>query len=127
VLIYAPESGDLSAIADFSVELGKVDRLDELVVDFGRVRFVTPAWCVLVGGLLLQFRKTFPSTRAKIIDFKRLGYAAHMGFFQYFGVPHGQKPDAASGSNTYFSAENERHSTIGNITVNGDRGCINTQ
>ncbi|QAS76751.1 ATP-binding protein [Rhizobium acidisoli] len=99
--IYAPESGDPQQIAKFSYDLKRYETSDELVVDFGGVRFVTPAWCVLVGGLLIQFRKSFPGVRGKAINFKHLGYAAHVGFFEYFGVTFGQKPDAAPGSETY--------------------------
>lgn len=99
--IYAPESADLQAIARFSCDLKQYEADDQLVVDFSKVRFVTPAWCVLVGGLLIQFRKLFPNVRGKAINFKHLGYAAHIGFFEYFGVPFGQKPDVAQGSETY--------------------------
>lgn len=99
--IYAPENGDLQGIAKFSQDLKQYEKSDQLVVDFSKVSFVTPAWCVLVGGLLIQFRKSFPHVRGKAVNFKHLGYAAHIGFFEYFGVSFGQKPDVAAGSETY--------------------------
>jgi hypothetical protein len=99
--IYAPQSGGFEEIAAFSQELQRLADADEIVIDFSRVKFMTPTWSVLVGGLLRQFRKEQPDVKRKAVNFKRLSYAAHIGFFEYFGLNYGQKPDEAPGSDTY--------------------------
>ncbi|MBY3513728.1 ATP-binding protein [Rhizobium laguerreae] len=99
--IYAPQGSEFEEIAAFAEELQETGNSEEVVIDFSRVKFMTPAWSVLVGGLLRQSKKEKPDIKRKAINFKRLSYAAHIGFFEYFGLNYGQKPDEAFGSDTY--------------------------
>src|SRR5688572_30373441 len=97
-----PNSNDFESIGRFLIELDRNAEEPELIFDFGKVSFCTPAWLVLVGGGLRQLRSKNPLSRRKAINFKHLRYAGHMGFFEYFGLRFGLGPDEARGSDTYI-------------------------
>lgn len=70
--------------------------------DFGASRHFGPLGMVLAAAVIRQFRSSKPDSRFTAIGFEVKGYAAHMGFFQAFGLDHGKKPGEASGSSTYI-------------------------
>lgn len=92
---------DFARIARFPLELREIGSVAEIQLDFSEVRFTTPAWLAVIGGTLRQLKLDRPDTKRKAVNFHHLTYAAHMGFFEYFGVNFGQAPDAAPGSDTY--------------------------
>jgi len=82
-----------------------------LELDFGRVRFAEPlgaaALAVLLkdmvasrkaAGLETKWRRAGVTTRRP----QGCSYLAHVGFFQYVGIAHGNEPGEAPGSNTYL-------------------------
>nr|AWM10767.1 ATP-binding protein [Bradyrhizobium symbiodeficiens] len=56
---------------------------------------------LVIGDALREFRGARPDAKRQAINYRHLGYAAHVGFFQYFGMEYGQAPSEAAGSNTY--------------------------
>src|SRR4051794_18166694 len=86
---------------EFGAVLGSIDEASAYRFDFGNVTFVTPGWMLVVGDALRKFRGAHPDAKRQAINYRHLGYPAHVGFFQYFGMDYGQAPAEALGSNTY--------------------------
>lgn len=99
--VRVPDASQFDKMVAFSREISEFVQASEYEFDFANVAFVTPAWLVIVGSALRRFRDLRPNTRRRAINFKHLGYAAHVGFFKYFGVQFGRAPSEADGSDTY--------------------------
>src|SRR5258705_11431116 len=97
--IEAPDAADFEKLATFPLRLREECHAAPVIeVDFGAIRFVTPAWLVIVGGALRRLREERADAKRKAYSFQHLGYAAHMGFFRYFGMDFGKEPAEARGS-----------------------------
>ncbi|WP_257168737.1 ATP-binding protein [Bradyrhizobium sp. SRS-191] len=101
LLIEVPGWEEPVRALEFGTTLGGVEEAPFYKLDFARVGFATPGWMLIIGNALRQFRQARPNAKRQAINFKHLGYAAHVGFFQYFGMEYGQAPAQAPGSNTY--------------------------
>lgn len=55
-----------------------------------------------VANEMKRFRESKADVRFTALNYKDHTYAAHMGFFQAFGLTHGNTPGQASGSSTYI-------------------------
>lgn len=100
--IRVPDSTNLSLMLTLPIYLAQVAEAPEYEFDFAEVKFVTPAWLILVGTALREFRAHHPQARRRAVNYGHMGYAAHMGFFQYFGVKFGLKPAEAAGGDSYI-------------------------
>lgn len=102
MLIEIPEWQDdpLKAL-EFGAHLRSAEQASVYRFDFGRVTFATPGWMLVIGNALHEFRSARPEAKRQAINYRHLGYAAHVGFFQYFGMEYGQAPSEAAGSSTY--------------------------
>ncbi|MCU1152204.1 sensor histidine kinase [Stenotrophomonas maltophilia] len=56
----------------------------------------------LLASELKRFRTSKPETRFRAENHAESTYAAHMGFFQAFGLEHGNRPGEAQGSGNYL-------------------------
>ena len=83
----------------FSAHLQEARDADEVHFDFGSVSFVTPGRMIAIGDALRTFRAEHPEVACKAINFKRLTYPAHAGFFRFFGTQFG------NGLNTTTTSE----------------------
>jgi hypothetical protein len=63
------------------IYLAQVEEASEYEFDFSEVKFVTPAWLILVGTALRKFRADRSHARRRAVNYRHMGYAAHMGFF----------------------------------------------
>jgi hypothetical protein len=86
---------------EFGGELARLEVAESYEFDFQNVSFVTPGWLLVVGEALRALRDARPASKRRVINFKHLGYAAHVGFFRYFGMSYGLAPSEAAGSSTY--------------------------
>jgi hypothetical protein len=86
---------------EFGGELAQLAATEYYEFDFQNVSFVTPGWLLIVGGALRTFRDARPESKRRVVNYKHLGYAAHVGFFKYFGMSYGLAPSEAGGSSTY--------------------------
>jgi hypothetical protein len=86
---------------EFGHELKGLAPSDLYEFDFQHVSFVTPGWLIGIGAVLRRFREERPQAKRRAINYKHLGYAAHVGFFKYFGMTYGLAPSEAEGSSTY--------------------------
>ena len=55
-----------------------------------------------VANEMKRFRQSKAAVLFTALNYKDHTYAAHMGFFQAFGLTHGNTPGQASGSSTYI-------------------------
>ena len=99
--VMVPGWDDPKRSLEFGGELARLEVAENYEFDFQDVSFVTPGWLLVVGGALRTFRDTRSGSKRRVINFKHLGYAAHVGFFKYFGMSYGLAPSEAGGSNTY--------------------------
>jgi hypothetical protein len=84
---------DFEALARFPLILREASAAAHRIeLDFSSVHFVTPAWLAVVGGTLRRLKDERPDTHRRALSFRQLEYAAHMGFFRYFGVEFGREP-----------------------------------
>lgn len=74
---------------------------DEFVVDFRATVNVEPFSMLLLSSELAALRQRYPNAKFLLTNYERMTYAAHMGFFQSFGVDFGKYPGQASGNSRY--------------------------
>jgi hypothetical protein len=99
IIVEVPDSRD--SYHRFSADLADLPGTDEVHFDFGNVDFATPGWMISVGAALRQFREERQDVQRKAINFHKLTYPAHAGFFQFFGMKFG-KPLNTANSNERF-------------------------
>lgn len=101
VVVKIPGSND--SFQSFSAELASLPYTGEVHFDFADVGFSTPGWMISIGAALRQFKLDRPDVnRRKVLNFRHLGYAAHSGFFQFFGMDFGRQVAAASSSERFI-------------------------
>src|SRR5215472_919385 len=100
--------GDLTiqGLADFSRQLRRIPEHDEYQFDFGRQWWFPPFSMLLLSRQLSQFVDGHPEARFTVSNHRNHPYAAHMGFFQSFGLDFGNEPGEAGGSSTYLPITN---------------------
>ncbi|TIN07907.1 ATP-binding protein [Mesorhizobium sp.] len=86
----------------FSSYLKELPQKEAYEFDFGTVGFATPAWMIVVGNALRQFRDERPEAQRTATNYKHLGYAAHSGFFQFFGLGFGHAPAAVKSTDRFI-------------------------
>jgi anti-sigma regulatory factor (Ser/Thr protein kinase) len=100
--IFAPPRFDLPSALDFVAQIANLPDSPEFEIDFSRVGLIEPFPMLLVASELRKLNCREPEPEITCIGVNRMSYAAHMGFFQSFGLAHGNAPGQASGSATYL-------------------------
>ncbi|MBM0106499.1 hypothetical protein JM946_17355 [Steroidobacter sp. S1-65] len=90
--------GAIRAIA----ELSKLPPAQWYVIDFSRLEWIEPFGMLFFARQLRVFRDQRRPGRCRAINHERHGYAAHMGFFQSFGLNFGNEPGEAPGNTQYL-------------------------
>lgn len=98
---------------------------DECLFDFATLSHVEPLSMAIVSSEIKRSIQKNPNIRFLATNYKRHEYAAHMGFFQAFGLDYGKKPGEANGSSTYIpltilNAEKLREEALENYEHIGD-------
>jgi hypothetical protein len=86
----------------FGTDLAALPEVEEVHFDFSTVSFATPGWMISIGGALRQFREDRSTVRRKAINYKKLTYPAHAGFFQFFGMKFGNELNTANSSERFI-------------------------
>lgn len=102
ITVSIPQLRSAESISRFAGELHSLPDVEEYVVDFGPVRFMSPFAMLLLATHLRQFREARNTARCEAKNFADHTYAAHMGLFKAFGLDHGNAPGQAGGSSTYL-------------------------
>lgn len=100
--ILAPSRFDLSSALDFVAHIAALPSSTDFEIDFSRVGLIEPFPMLLVANELRRLNCREPEPEINCVGVDRMSYAAHMGFFQSFGLAYGKTPGQASGSATYF-------------------------
>ncbi len=72
------------------------------VFDFESLRRIDPFSILLLSSELDIFKKNNPESKFSAKNFDHCTYAAHMGFFQSFGLDFGKFPGEAKNNNRYI-------------------------
>lgn len=102
MLILIPKSLTSASLAKFSHRLVAIEAADEYVFDFGHARWFPPFSMLLLAMILKQFKMRNPRSQMRARNFEQHTYAAHFGFFQLFGLAHGNRPGDAPGNLDYL-------------------------
>lgn len=87
---------------NFCRRLWALEQAEEIIFDFGRMGRVEPFTMTLLASELKRFRASRPQTRFRSENHRDNTYPAHMGFFQAFGLAHGNRPGEAPGNANYL-------------------------
>lgn len=92
---------DLVGTLKAASELRALPEVGRIRLDFSKLQFVEPFGMLFFASVLRQFRRSHAQVRFFADDYKSHPYAAHMGFFQAFGLDFGKSPGEALGSTQY--------------------------
>src|SRR5690606_32025150 len=96
-----PQNLSLREAINFCNRLWLLDNYSEYVFDFARLGNVEPFTMAYVANELKRFRQSRSDAKFTALNHTEHTYAAHMGFFQAFGLKFGKGPGEAAGSSTY--------------------------
>lgn len=73
----------------------------EVTYDYSHMTHFEPFGMLLLGSKIRKIQRESPGVNFYDRDYKKHGYAAHMGFFQSVNQDYGNKPGEANGSGNY--------------------------
>lgn len=123
IKIFAPRQFDLPSALEFSAQLAALPDNPQFEIDFSKVGLVEPFPMLLIASELRKLNARRPEPEITCSGVDHMTYAAHMGFFQCFGLAHGNAPGQARGGATYLpitvfdTEEVERGAAISGIEV----------
>ncbi len=97
-----PQNLSLREAINFCNRLWLLDNDSEYAFDFARLGNVEPFTMAYVANELKRFRQSRSDAKFTALNHTEHTYAAHMGFFQAFGLKFGKGPGEAAGSSTYI-------------------------
>jgi hypothetical protein len=101
VVFNMPSRLDLAGSIKLAAQLANLPKASNYRLDFSSLKFVEPFGMLHFSAQLRRFRQSNSDSRFKAENYQHLDYAAHMGFFQSFGLNHGKEPGEAFGSQQY--------------------------
>lgn len=93
---------ELQTSLAFSKTMAAIEDAEEYVFDFKHTQNTEPFAMLLISSEIRRLIRNKPHARVLCTNFKHMNYAAHMGFFQAFGLDHGKVPGEAKGSPRYI-------------------------
>ena len=101
-IIKVPSRIDLEHGVGFVSSFDALTENDEYVFDFSAMGWSDPAGMLYVSTGMKHLARRLPQATFYSRGHESKGYQAHMGFFQAFGLDHGNKPGQANGSHDYL-------------------------
>lgn len=92
---------DLEGACEINNRLWTLPPARVYTIDFGPLEWVEPFGMLLLSRQLRRFSDARQPSRCVARNHEKHGYAAHMGFFQSFGLRFGNEPGSAPGSIQY--------------------------
>lgn len=102
MLITIPRDLSARSLARFASELQKIPEVGVYTFDFGPQRWFPPFSMLFLASILRQFKSQHPNSQRVAQNHDNHPYAAHFGFFNSFGLSHGNQPGEALGSSRYL-------------------------
>ena len=100
-VVHLPKNVDLPGSLEFSKVLATKVVDGPCEFDFSRVDFVEPFGMLIVSSEIRRLMKRFPAEYSAS-NYAHMTYAAHMGFFQSFGLQFGNQPGEAKANSRYL-------------------------
>lgn len=97
-----PSSLELQTSLGFSSTIANIPDSEHYIFDFQHTQNTEPFAMLLVSSEIRRLIRQKPTAKVSCSNFKHMTYAAHMGFFQAFGLDHGKQPGEAKGSPRYI-------------------------
>ncbi|QJP93748.1 hypothetical protein C6Y56_03800 [Pseudomonas fluorescens] len=97
-----PQNLSLTEAINFCNRLWETPPDTRYEFDFYRMGMVEPFTMAYVANELKRFRQSKEAAHFTALNYRNHTYPSHMGFFQAFGLNHGNAPGQASGSSTYI-------------------------
>lgn len=101
MIVEIPHNLTPASLLGFSQTLDNLPDDELYEFDFGAARWFPPFSMLLLSVLLKRFRDQRPDSRCRARNHENHTYAAYLGFFQSFGLRHGNEPGEAPGSDSY--------------------------
>lgn len=93
---------DLPGAVEAVAELHKLPPAQLYVFDFSSLDWVEPFGMLFFARQLRVFADQRKPAKCRAVNHARHSYAAHMGFFQSFGLGFGNEPGEAAGNSQYL-------------------------
>lgn len=100
--ITMPSSLELRTALKFSCEMADIEEAGHYIFDFKHTRNTEPFAMLLVSSEIRRLVDNHPNAEISCSNYEHMSYAAHMGFFQAFGLDHGKAPGEAKGGARYI-------------------------
>jgi hypothetical protein len=97
-----PSSLNLAESIRFAALLRNSPPAEVYTFNFGNLRWIEPFALLFLSSEIQRMHSKNPESKFVAINPDSCSYAAHMGFFQSFGLNYGKHPGEASGSSTYL-------------------------
>lgn len=121
--ITMPNSLELQTSLGFSSKIATIDEAEHYIFDFKNTNNTEPFAMLLISSEIRRLIRDKFNSKVSCTNYKHMSYAAHMGFFQAFGLDHGKAPGEAKGSPRYIpmrifdSATLEKEAAVKGIEV----------
>lgn len=93
---------DLQGALEAGAALSALPRADCYVVDFDPLEWVEPFGMLYFARQLRAFADSVKPARCRAVHHEKHGYAAHMSFFQSFGLSFGNNVGQGAGNDRYI-------------------------
>lgn len=93
---------DLKGALEAAVALYALPKGDCYIVDFDQLEWVEPFGMLYFARQLRAFADSVKPARCRAVHHERHGYAAHMSFFQSFGLSFGSNVGQGTGNDRYI-------------------------
>src|SRR5687767_7131494 len=93
---------DLPGAVETVAELCRLPPAQLYIIDFSLLDWIEPFGMLFFARQLRVFADQRKPAKCRALNHERHGYAAHMGFFQSFGLNFGNEPGEAAGNAQYL-------------------------
>jgi len=101
IKIWFPSRLSTSTALRFRDELRGLPAAGSYEIDFSRCKWIEPFSALLASSEIARLKQRIGRTPIRASNFAHMDYAAHIGFFQSFGLAYGKHPGQSEGGPTY--------------------------
>ena len=101
-IIRVPKYLTFESTIRFINSFKELNGIKEYIFDFEQLAIIDPFSILFLSSELERFKNKNPESTFHANNFKHCTYAAHMGFFQSFGLDFGKYPGEAKNDNRYI-------------------------
>jgi len=102
ICILVPRNLIFEQTIEFISTFTEKREIGKYIFDFRDMKRIDPFSLLLLSSELTTFKQNNPKCEFSARNYSHCTYAAHMGFFQAFGLDYGKSPGQANGNNRYM-------------------------